>query len=406
MDRIPGRLIGHLSSVMRSLRRRSVRVALRRVLLAALIGAALLGLAGCGSAGGGRKSIPSTILPAFHSARAWSFISLWPACACGRTTDLDQFSLSDGRRLHTLAHIKVRQGQSLPTPAVDRAGRVWLTFSSGPACTSNVAGCGPKPNTCSGHVERLDLHTGASTTVLSPPHSEQVTDALPSPNSRQAVLVEGGCTTGYFNEHFVVTDLASGRPGRQWPIGADAAPCHDLTAPGWSANGRELVFAYGPSVLSRHAHPAPGTCEAPRFNRLVMVSSQRGSTTPSWRLLKAKGGCSYEVATFDRWGVTAVESCVRGSQSSLSVNTGHAFLIQLNHRDRVIRRLALQPGWENGAISTEPGGAVLVSQSQPANAGYPERDWVWQFNGRALRLVAHYRADDAAQVIAVPTAAP
>jgi hypothetical protein len=376
-------------------------VALRRVLLGALIGATLLGVSGCGS--GGPKPIPSTILPAFHSARAWSFISLWPACACGRTTDLDRFSLSDGHRLRTLAHIKVRQGQSLPTPAVDRAGRVWLTFSSGPACTSNVAGCGPKPNTCAGHVERLDFDTGASTTVLSPPHSEQVTDALPSPNGRQAVLVEGGCTTGYYNEHFVVRDLAS---GRQWSIGADAAPCHDLTAPSWSASGRELVFAYGPSVLSRHAHPEPGTCAAPRFNRLVMVSSQRGSATTSWKLLKAKGGCSYEVATFDRWGVTAVESCVRGPQSSLSVNTGQAFLIQLNHRDGVTRRLALQPGWENGAISTERDGKVLVSQSQPDNAGYPERDWVWQFNGRALRLVAHYRAEDAAQVIAIPTAAP
>jgi hypothetical protein len=302
----------------------------------------------------------------------------------------------------TLASIPLTQGQSPATPSVDRAGRVWLTFSSGPKCTSDVAGCGPKPDSCAGHVERFNPPAGAIT-VLRSPGSEQVNDALPSPDARQVALVEGGCVSGYLDDHLVVRDLAS---GRQWSIGADAAPCHVLTTPNWSANGRELVFAYGRSVLSRHAHPTPGTCQAARFNRLAIVSAQRGSMASSWRLLRAQPDCSYEVATFDRWGVTAVESCVRPGQSSLSVNTGHAFLIQLNRRGAVVRRLALQPGWGTGAISTEPTGNVLVSQSQPANSGYPERDWVWEFNGRALRLVARYPAHDAAQVIAIPAAAP
>ena len=47
-------------------------------------------------------------------------------------------------------------------------------------------------------------------------------------------------------------------------------------------------------------------------------------------------------------------------------------------------------------------GSVLISQDQPANAGYPERDWVWQFDGHRLRLIASYRANDAAQVVGVP----
>ena len=45
---------------------------------------------------------------------------------------------------------------------------------------------------------------------------------------------------------------------------------------------------------------------------------------------------------------------------------------------------------------------VLISQDQPANEGYPERDWVWEFNGHHLRLIAQYAAHDAAQVIAAP----
>jgi hypothetical protein len=47
-------------------------------------------------------------------------------------------------------------------------------------------------------------------------------------------------------------------------------------------------------------------------------------------------------------------------------------------------------------------GSVLISQDQPANAGYPERDWVWQFDGHRLWPIASYRANDAAQVIGVP----
>jgi hypothetical protein len=66
-------------------------------------------------------------------------------------------------------------------------------------------------------------------------------------------------------------------------------------------------------------------------------------------------------------------------------------------------RIALKPGWEEGLIATNfRNSTVLVSQDQPANAGYPERDWVWQFNGRRLRAIAQYAANDAAQVIAAP----
>ena len=74
----------------------------------------------------------------------------------------------------------------------------------------------------------------------------------------------------------------------------------------------------------------------------------------------------------------------------------------LNHQDRVVARVALKPGWEEGAVSTMRNGAILVSQDQPANQSYPERDWVSEFDGHQLRAIAHYAADDAAQVIAVP----
>jgi hypothetical protein len=45
---------------------------------------------------------------------------------------------------------------------------------------------------------------------------------------------------------------------------------------------------------------------------------------------------------------------------------------------------------------------VLITQDQPANEPYPERDWLWEFDGHHLRSIAHYKAEDAAQVLAVP----
>jgi hypothetical protein len=336
-------------------------------------------------------------------AKRGSFLSLGPACACGKKTTLDQFSLRDGRRLRTLTRVHVAWPENLATPSVDRAGRVWMTFSSGPKCSSGAAGCGPVPNSCSGRTDRLNLRSASNATVLSFASSKLVSDAVPSSDATRVALLEGGCTSSFFNQHLVVRDLPS---GHEWSLGADATPCHALSAPSWNANGSRLVFAYGPSRLRKGTRDPAGGCSSPRFNRLVIVSSQHASSASSWKLIKAPRQCSYEAGAFDKRGVAAVEACTRGRGGSSGVNLGQAVLVQLNHRGRVIEQLPLKTGWEQGATLTERDRRVLISQSQPANAGYPERDWVWLFNGQSMRLVARYRAEDAARVIAVPTAAP
>ena len=114
--------------------------------------------------------------------------------------------------------------------------------------------------------------------------------------------------------------------------------------------------------------------------------------------------CSFTAAAFDRRGIAAVEACQHSRRGfSVDPNDGPAYLLQLDRHQRVSIRVPLKPGWETGLVSTEPrNGGVLITQDQPANAGYPERDWVWQFNGAHLRLVASYPANDAAQVLAVP----
>lgn len=348
-------------------------------------------------------------MPAGHLSvpRSGTFISLWPACGCGRRTVLDQFSLKTGRRLGTVARVPVATGESVSLPAARPGGPVLLTFSSGARCAGPPGGgpsagpCIPLANSCTGRVESLSPATGAVSTLLTAPSSTLVTDAVPSPDGRMVVMASAGCETSYFDASLVVRNLAS---GRQWSIGADAARCHEIGRPAWSADGSRLVFPYGPSILPHQTKPSASEfCSVPRYSRLVVVPAGHASSTTAWKLILADKGCSFESATFDRRGIAAAEGCRHGDPRGFSANPGlgDAYLLQLNRHDRVVARVALEPGWEQGLVSTIPHtGMVLVSQDQPANQSYPERDWVWEFDGHHLHNVGHYSANDAAQVIA------
>jgi hypothetical protein len=238
--------------------------------------------------------------------------------------------------------------------------------------------------------------------LLALPPSMLVSDAVPSPDGAMIAMRSAGCATSYFDQNVVVRALAT---GRQWAIGADAPRCHAIGRPSWSADGSRLVFAYRPSVLRYGTEPkARDFCTEPRFGRLAIVPARRASSVRTWKLVGADRHCSFAAAAFDRDGIAAVEACQRGPHGfTVALNLGQAYLLQLSKRNRVVERIALKPGWEDGLLSTDArDGAVLITQDQPANAGYPERDWVWQFDGHRLRPIASYRADDAAQVLAVP----
>lgn len=347
-----------------------------------------------------------THLPA---SRAGTFISLWPACGCGRHTALDQFSLRTGQRLGTIARVPVAGGESVSPPAARLGGPVLLTFSSGPKCAGPIGGgasagpCIPVAGSCQSRVESLGPESGAVRTLLSFPASTLVSDAMPSPAGRMLVMDAAGCATSFMDAHLVVRDLAS---GRQWSIGADAARCHQIGPVSWSADSSRLVFPYAPAILPSGTKPSTAPeCTAPRYDRLAVVASRQASATSSWKLTLAAKGCSFTAAAFDAKGIAATEACRGGSHPGAGADPklGNVFLLQLNAQDHVIARVALQPGWEQGRVSTiGRTGMVLISQDQPANEGYPERDWVWEFNGHHLRLIAQYAAHDAAQVIAAP----
>lgn len=366
------------------------RVIRRAAVLAVLASATVAGLAtssGASSSDHGSRAAPV-------GGRA-GFVSLVPACACRKKTVIATFSLRNGRRIRTLGPVSTALGESLSLSG-GRSGEVVATASWPAKCSSDVVGCGAIPNTCRGRVSRL---AGSRLVpVFSEPSSMFIRGAVASPDGRLVAMLAGPCTAGA--EHVLVRSLAT---GEQWIIGTDLPRCTSLSVPAWSAGGRQLVFAYG-AVLTPVRPGPPGTCPETRYARLAVASALHGSRSLGWKLIPAANGCSFEVATFDRGGIAAVEGCRRRSAggSYLYPGLGPARLVQLSLSGRRVATISLQPGWEDGAISTEPSGRVLISQDQPANEPYPERDWIWEYDGHSLRLIRHVKAYDAAQIIAIP----
>ena len=323
-----------------------------------------------------------------------TFVSLIPACACGRHTVLSTFSLSDGRRLSTISPVATELGESYRLSG-GQSGQVLMVTGRPALCTSDVNGCGPEPDTCASHVDRLV--NGRFEAIFTAGNAVQIQGAAASANGRQVAIVLSPCTTG--QGAVVVRDPAT---GTQWTLG-EVSRCSGIGAPSFSSDGRRLVFAFAAVHNPGHL-PPPGTCPLAGYARLAIAPAVHSGTPAAWKLIKADRGCAFEAATFNAAGIAAVEGC-RRRQVSGSFNDpglGQAVLLQLDHRNRVTGRINLKPGWEQGVISTEPNGAVLISQDQPANEPYPERDWVWEFTGGRLRLIASYAANDAAQILAVP----
>ncbi len=306
---------------------------------------------------------------------------------------LAAFSLQNGRRLTTITPVTTTLGEIL-TLSSGRSGEVVATATRPALCTSNLADCGPERDTCRGQISVLAGNTFRAT--FTAPDSVELQDAIGRPDRQQLAMIAEPCTTGTVS--VVVRDI---RTGTQSSI-ASLPGCSTLGAPAWSSNGQQLVFPFSP------ARPTPslpaGLCSTPPYARLAITSAAHPSPPAAWTSIAADHGCSFEAATFDASGIAAVEGCRRASvpDSVTFPGFGQAVLVELNHRHQMTQRINLQPGWEEGVITTEPSGDVLISQDQPANEPYPERVWVWERHNHNLRLIASYKALDAAEIIAIP----
>ena len=184
------------------------------VVAPALMAIAVTGCTGSNVRPGPAAASPSegagTVISGGVGVRAGSFVAV-------SQEKLGLFDASSGRVVRWLL-TEPYQGMTVTATAVDHTGRIWVTVSRGPACTSNVDGCGPKPNSCAGKVITLDPTTGAITTVLTAPPGALIVvrrcgRACYQPEPKQT---NGAGTGPPISTMASASASAGGRPSARW----------------------------------------------------------------------------------------------------------------------------------------------------------------------------------------------
>ena len=137
---------------------------------------------------------------------------------------------------------------------------------------------------------------------------------------------------------------------------------------------------------------------------LALTQVTGASRSPKLRLIRPDRGCIFRAIAFDSDGIVTDDGCNHHSpRNEGGGHLGQAVLVQYNTYGHLLTRKLLKPGLEDSTIATEADGReVLVTQDQPANSGYAERDWVWEWDGRHLRPISSYASEDADQILAIP----
>ena len=347
---------------------------------------------------------PSVVAAAGTQAPAGVFVSLVPACACGRHTSLVMFSRMSGRRIRTVTSLVLtRPGdQSVSLgPATDR-GRLFLTVTTGARCVNTQDMECPRwiPDSCSNTVQTLSPGQSTFSTLFTVRGSESLGDVVPDPAGNQVALTMTPCVSVHGTTSLFVRNL---RSGRMRTILTSRNRCDGFAPAGWNQAGTELAF-----VLNRaDGRPIPiaGGFACPSGRDSIALARLNGANASrELTLISPDRGCAFHAAAFDADGIVADEGCNQHSPPNEGRNyLGQAILVQYNARGQAMERTPLALGLSDSVIAAVPHtGKVLITQDQPANSGYPERDWVWQLNGHHLRLIAHYPAHDSIRILAIP----
>ena len=335
--------------------------------------------------------------------RPGSFLSLVPACGCAAHTEVQQFSLTTGRLMRRLDSVAAGD-LAFAKPVALAGGRLLLTFVGGPRCAvSGVFAECPTvtPDSCVNVVESLRPGQGPMTELFTVPGREAIGGVVPSRDGSRVAFAQSPCTRQHGLTGLYVRDRAT---SLETPVMTRANACDGFGPAAWNRTGSALVFPYDAALGPAGRGPDGTVAGCPNTrSRLAVASLTATGAVRSVRLIAPDRGCAFGAAAFDTAGLLAAEGCRVGSPRGFSApDLGDAFLVQLTSSGRVTSRIALQRGLESASIVAEPrSSGLLVTQDQPANNGGPEDDWVWEYNHRRLRSIAHYPANDAAQIIAV-----
>lgn len=304
------------------MRRRSRRLAV------AGAGAVALLMTACGN--GARRDAGPAPCSGFHRDAFYAVM----AAADGA---VEAVSPTSGKPLCRVAGGK---RDRMDTAGLSSAGSqaLLVTYARGPECTSNVAGCGPRPHTCGAEVVRVDLAKRRTTVVWSVGRDTMLRDAALSPDGSMLVARESPCVPSYFNDHLVVRRVDD---GATWTIGAKVPRCHWVGRPQWLAGSRRVVITYAAPSGTTPYTGADGTCSSFGDENLVRLDVTRGSPAITGDVVAPRRSCTWRDVAVAGADTYAVEACGKTSERL----DGPVTLVKL---DRSLQR---QREWTIGRCS-------------------------------------------------------
>jgi len=291
---------------------------------------------------------------------------------------------SDGslaRRLLASSH----HDMTLGSVALDPDGLL-VTYSRGPACTSGIAGCGPKQRTCSSEIDRYDIQAGTWTRLVDGGDNKLVGNAQTSPNGRYLAYSESPCVPSYFNDHLRVVDLTS---WSSWTIGGGLPRCHYLSLQGWTLDSKRLLVGYSPARGPSY-HGADGICPESGKERVKAVNALSGQSGVMGMSTPNNPGCELQSAAPAGTGVLAVEAC--GGRDFLD---GAVRLVRFNSQLHRTGHVVLGRCTDGSDIAANRAGTRwLISAYLYCGDPAQPLTKVWAYDGDHLRHVATREGGD------------
>jgi hypothetical protein len=324
----------------------------RTWLAAALIAASAMTLSSCGSAQPASKPAEAPASPTGTTSPV-SAADTFYAVAQNDHGAIDAFSARSGKLVRRVSAAE-RDGMPVTGLARLSPSALLVTYSTGPQCTSNVNGCGPKPDTCGGEIASLNLDNGVIKVLWKVGPDQRLSAARPSPDGTKLTALTSPCVPSFFNDHLVVRRLSD---AATWTIGSSVPRCHFLGAPQWTADSAHLVVSYAPPTGTTPYAGGDGTCTDNGDNHLVRVAADTAQPLISGTTVAAPSGCTYQAIASNGGDIYAVQAC-GPDQSRLQ---GPATLVRLGANLTVTQRWPIGECTDGNDIAAATQGVLLAA---------------------------------------------
>jgi hypothetical protein len=315
---------------------------------------AILALCACTSTASSAK--PGG-LPTTAATSGDSFFAVVPT----NGGSIAQLSTSSGTVTRRIALAK-RDGMSVNGLARFSQDSLLVTHSTGPLCSSNLAGCGPRPNTCGAEVDTLNVKTGAVKVLWRTGRDQRLSAARPSPDGTKIAVLASPCVPFFNNDHLVVRRLSD---GVSWSIGEQEPRCHALGAPQWTADSAHLLVTYAPSTGTRPHTGNDGFCNTAIGDRqIVKVDAGHHQPLITGVTTTAPVGCRYQAIASAGPGTYAVQAC---GTDSLRMQ-GPATLVRLDQALHVTQRWPIGRCTDGNDIAADSTQGVILAAYLYCNA--------------------------------------